>query len=71
MLPSVELAVKEGTALPVICQSRQVGIDAGYETGCAIRWMVDSPRPGLTLAVSVSFCFPTALFRLRECNYIM
>ena len=49
MLPSVELAIEEGTALPVVRQSRQVGIDAGNEAGCTIRWMADSPRPGLAL----------------------
>src|SRR5262249_5383662 len=49
VLPSVELAVKEGTALPVICQSRQVGIDAGYEAGCAIVRALDFRRPRLVL----------------------
>src|SRR6516225_247074 len=38
VLPSVELAVEEGTALPVIRQSRQVGIDAGEGVG--------NPMPG-------------------------
>src|SRR5262249_27090567 len=36
MLPSVELAVEEGTAVPVIRPSLQVGVDARDEAGCAI-----------------------------------
>src|SRR5215831_19852032 len=36
MLPSVELAVEEGTADPVIRQSWQVGVDARDEAACAI-----------------------------------
>src|SRR5215831_15652019 len=36
MLPSVELAVEEGTAVPVIRQSWQVGVDARDEAACAI-----------------------------------
>jgi len=47
VLPSVELAVEEGTALPVIRQSRQVGIDAGYEAGCAIVRALGFRRPRL------------------------
>ena len=38
MLPSVELAVEEGAALPIIRQGRQVGIDAGEGVG--------NPMPG-------------------------
>src|SRR5215813_513732 len=49
VLPSVELAVEKGTALPVIRQGRQVGIDAGYEAGCAIVRALDFRRPRLVL----------------------
>src|SRR6516225_8382024 len=47
--PSVELAVEEGAALPVIRQGRQVGIDARDESTCAIVGRVDFRRPRLVL----------------------
>src|SRR5262249_59846925 len=37
MLPSVELAVEEGTAVSVICQSRQGGGGARDEAALAVR----------------------------------
>src|SRR6516165_12218998 len=49
VLPSVELAVEKGTALPVIPQSRQMGIDAGYESTCAVVEPVGFRRPRLVL----------------------
>src|SRR6516164_2102627 len=49
VLPSVELAVEEGTALPVIRQGRQVGIDARDESTCALVGAVGFRRPRLVL----------------------
>src|SRR5262249_15686518 len=45
VLPSVELAVEKGTALPVIRQGRQVGVDARDEAACAIGGAGGFPRP--------------------------
>src|SRR5215471_21781613 len=50
MLPSVELAVEEGTAVPVIRQGRQVGVDARDEAACAIGGAAGFRRPRLVLA---------------------
>src|SRR5262245_4607391 len=49
MLPSVELAVEEGTAVSVIRQSRQVGVDARDEAACAIGGAAGFRRPRLVL----------------------
>src|SRR5262245_8106034 len=49
MLPSVELAVEEGTAVPVIRQSWQVGVDARDEAACAIGGPAGFRRPRLGL----------------------
>src|SRR5262249_27101741 len=49
VLPSVELAVEKGTALPVIRQGRQVGVDARDEAACAIGGAADFRRPRLVL----------------------
>src|SRR6516165_11165809 len=49
VLPSVELAVEEGTALPVIRQGRQVGIDPRDESTCALVGAVGFRRPRLVL----------------------
>ena len=49
VLPSVELAVEEGAALPVIRQGRQVGIDARDESTCTIVGRVGFRRPRLVL----------------------
>src|SRR5262249_8010980 len=51
VLPSVELAIEKGTALPVIRQGRQIGIDAGDESTCAIVEAVGFRRPRLVLVV--------------------
>src|SRR5262249_56564923 len=45
VLPSIELAVEKGTALPVIRQGRQVGVDARDEAACAIRGAAGFPAP--------------------------
>jgi len=56
VLPSVELAVEEGTAVPVIRQSRQVGVDARDEAACTIGGAAAS-------GVRVwSWCFAAILF---------
>src|SRR5262249_6815343 len=49
VLPAIELAIEEGTALPVIRQGRQVGVDARDEAGCAIGGAVGFRRPRLVL----------------------
>ena len=49
MLPSVELAVEEGTAVSVIRQSWQVGVDARDEAACAIGGPAGFRRPCLVL----------------------
>src|SRR5262245_15470577 len=49
MLPSVELAVEEGTAVPVIRQSWQVGVDARDEAACTIGGPAGFRRPRLVL----------------------
>src|SRR5262244_3339594 len=49
VLPSVELAVEEGKAVPVIRQSRQVGVDARDESTCALVGAVGFRRPRLVL----------------------
>src|SRR5262249_9489672 len=41
--------IEEGTALPVIRQGRQIGIDAGDESTCAIVEAVGFRRPRLVL----------------------
>src|SRR5262245_65521973 len=56
MLPSVELAVEEGTAVPVIRQSWQVGVDARDEAVCAIG------EPGASGVLAWSWCFGAILF---------
>src|SRR5215475_1813245 len=49
MLPPVELAVEEGTAVPVIRQSWQVGVDARDEAACTIGGPAGFRRPRLVL----------------------
>ena len=65
MLPSVELAVEEGTAVPVIRQSWQVGVDARDEAACAIGGPPTSSL-GLGVGVSAPSCFRQPFYRLRR-----
>src|SRR5262249_54934642 len=66
VLPSVELAVEKGTALPVIRQGRQVVVDARDEAACAVGGEGGVAGAPLGPGVSAPSCSPTALCGLRD-----
>ena len=72
MLPSVELAVEEGTAVPVIRQSRQVGVDARDEAACTIGGAAGFRRPRLVLVFRRHLVLRQSLLRLwrRWLHYV-